>query len=105
MKFPERKPAYDAVLHAVHNPDARAKYSLRDKLPQMQHPTLVVWGDDATGIPLLYGLEAFRLAPNGRLAITYGGNHSPLGLTPRDFESQAIRFLTEPEVPAVPKPV
>lgn len=99
-----RKESYEAVLHEVHNPELRAKYSLRDKLPAMQHPILVVWGDNAVGIPLTYGLEAFQLAPNARLAVIHGGDHSPMGLTPRDFESQVIRFLTAEDVPAVPKP-
>jgi pimeloyl-ACP methyl ester carboxylesterase len=104
MQLPGRKQSNEAVLHAVHDPALREKWGLRDKLPGMQLPVLVVWGDDAAGIPLTYGFEAFRLAPNGRLAVIHGGNHSPMGLTPREFESQAIRFLTAPEVPAVAKP-
>lgn len=104
MRMPGRKAANEAMLHAVHDPDTRAKYSLRDKLPDMKHPILVVWGDNAPGIGLQYGIEAFQLAPNGRLAVTYGGNHSPMGLTPREFESQAIQFLTEGEVAVSPKP-
>ncbi|MGE0060095.1 MAG: alpha/beta fold hydrolase [Dehalococcoidia bacterium] len=104
MSLPGRKESYEAVLHEVHNPDLRAKYSLRDKLPSMQQPILVVWGDNAVGIPLTYGFEAFQLAPNARLAVIHGGDHSPIGITPRDFESQAIRFLTTEDVAAVPKP-
>lgn len=104
MNLPGRKEAYEAIIHEMHDPDMRAKYGLHDKLPAMQHPVLVVWGDDATGIPLVYGLEAFKLAPNGRLAVIHRGDHSPMGLTPREFEAQAIRFLTEPEIKAVPKP-
>jgi pimeloyl-ACP methyl ester carboxylesterase len=104
MNLPGRKQSYEALLHAVHDPDLRKQYSLRERLPSMQQPILVVWGDDATGIPLVYGLEAFQLAPNARLAVIHGGNHSPMGVTPREFEMQAVRFLTEPEVKAVPKP-
>ena len=103
MNMPGRKEAVEAMLHVVHNQDLRAKYSLRDKLPQMQHPILVVWGDNASGIPLQYGIEAFQLAPNARLAVIHGGDHSPMGCTPREFESQAVRFLTAPEVAAITK--
>ena len=102
--MPGRKAAYEAILHAVHEPEARARYSLRERLPQMQHPILVVWGDNAVGIPLRHGIEAFQLAPNGRLAVTYGGDHSAMGLTPREFETQAIQFLSAPEVAVSPKP-
>jgi pimeloyl-ACP methyl ester carboxylesterase len=104
MRREGRKESYEAVLHQIHDPANRQQNSLRDKLPVMQHPVLVVWGDDAAGIGLTHGFEAFRLAPNGRLAVIHGGNHSPMGLTPREFESQTIRFLTEPEVAAVTRP-
>jgi pimeloyl-ACP methyl ester carboxylesterase len=104
MNLPGRKEAYEALLHAVHDPDLRKQYGLRERLPSMQQPILVVWGDDATGIPLVWGLEAFQLAPNGRLSVIHGGNHSAMGMTPREFESQAIRFLSEPEIASVPKP-
>lgn len=104
MNMPGRKESNEAILHEIHDPANREKYSLREKLPIMQHPVLVVWGDDAAGILLKYGIEAFQLAPNGRLAVIHGGDHSPMGLTPREFESQAIRFLTAPEIPAVQKP-
>ena len=101
MNRPGRQAAYRSLVEAVHDPDARIKYSLRDKLPSMQQPVLVVWGDDAPGIALQYGLEAFDLAPNGRLAIIFNGNHSPMGFAPREFEAQAKAFLTQDEVKGV----
>jgi 2-hydroxy-6-oxonona-2,4-dienedioate hydrolase len=98
MNLPGRAAAYEGVLHAVHDEDARAAFSLRDRLPNMQQPVLVVWGDNAPGIKLQYGIEAFQLAPNGRLVVTYGGNHSAMGFTAREFESAAISFLGEETV-------
>jgi pimeloyl-ACP methyl ester carboxylesterase len=100
MNMPGRKEAYEGVLHEVHNEDNRAKYSLREKLPEMQQPILVVWGDDAPGIKLQYGIEAFQLAPKGRLVVLYGGNHNAMAFRPREFETQAITFLTEEDVAA-----
>ena len=98
MNRPGRLAAYEALRAAVLDEGAREAYSLRDKLPGMQHPVLVCWGDDAPGIRLQYGLEAFNLAPNGRLVVTYGGDHSAMGFNAREVESQAIAFLTDPEV-------
>ena len=69
-----------------------------DKLPKMQHPILVCWGDDAPGIRLQYGIEAFQLAANGRLVVTYGGDHSAMGFNAREVESQIVAFLTDKEV-------
>jgi pimeloyl-ACP methyl ester carboxylesterase len=98
MQRPGRLEAYRALTAVIQDDANRKEYSLRDKLPSMQQPILIVWGDNAPGIRLEYGLEAFQLAPNARLVVTYGGDHNAMGFTPHEFESQAIAFLTEPEV-------
>lgn len=98
MQRPGRHEAYRALAAVIQDDANRQKYSLRDKLPLMQQPILVVWGDNAPGIGLQYGIEAFQLAPNGHLVVTLGGDHNAMAFTPREFESQAIAFLTEPEV-------
>lgn len=101
MQRPGREAAYRALQAEILDEGNRATYSLRDKLPQMQQPILVCWGDNASGIRLRYGLEAFELAPNARLVVTYGGDHNPMGFTAREFEAQVAAFLTDPEVKPV----
>ena len=98
MNRPGRQDAYEALRAAVLDETARETYSLRDKLPDMMHPILVCWGDNAPGIRLQYGIEAFNLAPNGRLVVTYGGDHSAMGYNAPEISSQAVLFLSDKEV-------
>ncbi len=98
MQRPGRLEAFRALTAVIQDPESREKFSLRSRLPEMSMPILVVWGDDAPGIRLQYGIEAFELAPNGRLAIIYGGNHNAMAFGPREVEAQMIAFLTAEEV-------
>jgi pimeloyl-ACP methyl ester carboxylesterase len=98
MQRPGRLDAYRALRSVGEDESNREKYSLRDKLPGMPHPILVIWGDNAPGIRLQYGIEAFQLAPNARLVVTLGGDHNAMAFTPREVESQVVAFLTAPEI-------
>jgi pimeloyl-ACP methyl ester carboxylesterase len=104
MNLPGRREAYEGARATIFNPEERQKYSLRDKLPKMEMPILMAWGDNGGGVVTLqHGLEAFQLAPNARLVITYGGDHNAAGFTKPAFQPQAIQFLTDPEVKPVTK--
>ena len=97
-RLPGRKEAFQAIQRYVADEDVRDQYSLRRFLPAMQLPILVCWGDDNSGIRVRYGIEAFWLAPNARLSITYGGDHSAMGFAPREFERAVWGFLTTEEL-------
>lgn len=97
-RLPGRKEAYQAIQRHILDLDVRDQYSLRRFLPSMQLPILVSWGDDNSGIRVRYGIEAFWLAPNARLSIAYGGDHSAMGFAPREFERAARDFLTTEEL-------
>lgn len=97
-RFPGRKESFHAIQRYVSDLDVRDQYSLRRCLPSMVLPILVCWGDDNPGIRVRYGIEAFWLAPNARLSITYGGHHSSMGFMPREFERAVHDFLTTDEL-------
>ena len=101
MERPGRAEQYGLAQQVIFDTPTREKYSLRQRLPSMQHPLLAAWGDNPRAIRLQYGIEAARLAPNGRLLITFGGDHSAMGFTAKEFEAAATTFLTAEEIKPV----
>ena len=93
-----RVEAWQGIQAYVGNQEERDRYSLRRILPHLQQPVLVVWGDDNSGIRVRYGIEAFWLAPNARLAVMYGGDHSSVGFAAREFERTVRDFVTTEEL-------
>ena len=93
-----RVEAWQAIQAYVGNEDERDRYSLRRILPHLDKPVLLAWGDDNSGIRVRYGIEAFWLAPKARLFVSYGGDHSAMGFTPREFEAAVRSFLTTDEL-------
>lgn len=93
---PGRGEAWLALIGATHDMAQREKYLLLDKLPDVKAPTLIVWGSNPTGIGLEYAHSQDDLLPNSRLVIIENGSHSPQGITPREFEREAVAFLKEP---------
>lgn len=96
-----RAEEYGKAQQIIFDPQVRADYSLRERLPDMQHPLLAAWGDNPNAIRLQYGIEAAALAPNGRLLVTFGGDHSAMGYTAKEFEAAATSFLTSEEIKPV----
>ena len=104
MNLPGRVEAYNAARGLIFTNSEREKYSLRTRLPDLQMPVLMVWGDDGGGVVnLQHGIEAFQLAPNGRLILLYGGGHNAAGFKTAAFAPQAIEFLGAAEVKPVEK--
>ncbi len=97
-RLPGRKEAYEAIQRFITNEEVRDQYSLRRFLPAMQLPILVCWGDDNSGIRVRYGIEAFWLAPNARLSVAYGGDHSSMGFALPEFSRVVRKFLTTDEL-------
>tara|TARA_B100000029_G_scaffold515118_1_gene620689 strand:+ start:2535 stop:3467 length:933 start_codon:yes stop_codon:yes gene_type:complete len=97
-RFDGRTEAYQSIQDYVTDLEVRDQYGLRQILPAMQLPILVCWGDDNSGIRVRYGIEAFWLAPNTRLSISYGGDHSSMGFAAPEFERAVREFLTTEEL-------
>jgi pimeloyl-ACP methyl ester carboxylesterase len=96
MDQPGRAETHVALLNYIGDPDVRAEWSLRDRLPRMEMPILSADGDSGfvTGT-----VETFFLAPNARLYITPAGRGAL-----RDLVSPAFDFLTLEQIsPVSPK--
>lgn len=62
-------------------------------LPKIQAPTLIVWGELDSLVPLSNSWEMRRLIPNARLAVLRGASHNPMVDRPADFNRLVLRFL------------
>ena len=63
------------------------------RLPEIQHPTLILWGTEDQWIQLKYGQRMHKLLPNSKM-ITYAGvGHIPMEEIPQQTALDAKRFL------------
>jgi len=98
MNQPGRAEAYAQILDYINDPQVREEWGLRNFLPELQMPVLFGQSDTNRAIKPQYALEAFQLAPHGRLAITMGGS-APGGYNTPELIATAIRFFQMEEVP------
>lgn len=70
-----------------------ARADVRTLLPSIRAPTLVVWGERDSFVPLADGYEFRRLVPGARLAVLRGVGHNPMVDRPADFNRLVLRFL------------
>ncbi|MEX2583546.1 MAG: alpha/beta hydrolase [Gemmatimonadota bacterium] len=66
---------------------------VRSLLPKLRMPTLVVWGERDTLVPLQDAWEFRRLIPDAQLAILRGAAHNPMVDRPDAFNRILSRFL------------
>lgn len=66
---------------------------IRPLLPQVEAPTLVVWGERDTWIPLTHAWEIRSRLPHGQLAVLRGAAHVPMVDRPADFNRLVLRFF------------
>ena len=64
-----------------------------------QVPTLIVWGEHDSIIPVSHAHDAHAAMPNSRLEIVAGAGHFPHVEAPRDF-LRVLRDFMETTVPA-----
>jgi len=81
---------------------ARAQVGIRgqrevllDRLPDLQTPTLVVWGERDRVLPPFQAHEAITRLPNGSLELMPDCGHLPQVEHPERFASSLTRFLGE----------
>ncbi len=70
------------------------RVSARDRLYLAQDiPTLIVWGDRDSLIPVAHGRAAHELMPHSRLEVFEGAGHFPFRDDPARFVSVLLSFI------------
>jgi pimeloyl-ACP methyl ester carboxylesterase len=82
-------PGFGDALQAV------IEYDARDRLEEIQIPTLIVWGTDDWVIPSAAAHSYNRRIPNSRLAIFDHTGHVPQMERPQRFNRLLEEFLSE----------
>jgi pimeloyl-ACP methyl ester carboxylesterase len=83
------KPGFDPALRAS------LDYDFRDRLPEIRHPTLIVWGQNDSIIPVKDAQEFERLIPDSRKVVMKETGHVPMAERPGTFNDLMMDFLAE----------
>lgn len=71
---------------------------VRPLLPHIEVPTLIIWGERDTLVPLTDAWVFREKIPGSRLAILKGAGHNPMVDRPHDFNRLLERFLDDEPV-------
>jgi pimeloyl-ACP methyl ester carboxylesterase len=83
------KPGFDDALRAC------LEYDFRDRLPEIRQPTLIVWGEKDSIIPVRDAHEFERLIPDSRKVVMQDTGHIPMAERPASFNDVMMEFLAE----------
>lgn len=83
------KPGFDDALRAC------LDYDFRDRLPEIRQPTLIVWGEKDSIIPVKDAHEFERLIPDSRKVVMRETGHIPMAERPATFNDVMMEFLSE----------
>jgi pimeloyl-ACP methyl ester carboxylesterase len=83
------KPGFDDALRAC------VEYDFRDRLPEIRQPTLIVWGEKDSIIPVKDANEFERLIPDSRKVVMKETGHIPMAERPATFNDLMMEFLVE----------
>jgi pimeloyl-ACP methyl ester carboxylesterase len=83
------KPGFDDALTAC------LEYDFIDRLPEVSVPTLIVWGENDSIIPVRDANEFERLIPDSRKVVMRETGHIPMAERPQAFNDLLIDFLAE----------
>ncbi|MDT4896644.1 MAG: hypothetical protein QOH25_1721 [Acidobacteriota bacterium] len=64
---------------------------IEEEAHRIQHPTLLIWGEDDPEIPLAHGRKLFEQIPNAQLVVFRRCGHMPMEEYPRGF----VKVLTD----------
>jgi pimeloyl-ACP methyl ester carboxylesterase len=81
------RPGFIDALQALYD------YRIRDRLPEIACPTLIVWGGEDPVVPLRHAFEFERLIPGGRVVVFPGAGHAPMIELPERFNQVLLDFL------------
>jgi pimeloyl-ACP methyl ester carboxylesterase len=93
------KPGFDDALRAC------LEYDFRDRLPEIRQPTLVVWGEKDSIIPVRDAHEFERLIPDSRAVVMRDTGHIPMAERPATFNDLMMEFLAETGPASAEEPV
>ena len=74
---------------------ANLNYDFRDRLPEIRQPTLIVWGENDSIIPVRDANEFERLIPDSRKVVMKATGHVPMAERPSTFNDLVLDFLAE----------
>ena len=83
------KPGFDEALRAS------LDYDFRDRLPEVKVPTLIVWGEKDSIIPIRDADEFERLIEDSRKVVMRDTGHIPMAERPDAFNTVVTEFLAE----------
>jgi pimeloyl-ACP methyl ester carboxylesterase len=83
------KPGFDDALRAS------LDYDFRDRLPEVKVPTLIVWGEKDSIIPVRDADEYERLIEDSRKIVMKDTGHIPMAERPAAFNDVLVDFLAE----------
>jgi pimeloyl-ACP methyl ester carboxylesterase len=83
------KPGFDDALRAC------LEYDFRDRLPEIRQPTLIVWGEKDSIIPVKDAHEFERLISDSRKVVMRDTGHIPMAERPGTFNDVMMEFLAE----------
>jgi pimeloyl-ACP methyl ester carboxylesterase len=103
IRYPGRIPAdfaYELLRHAgaegfLPALTAIIDYDYRERLSQIECPTLVVWGDKDMLVPLADADEYARVIPSSRKVVFEDTGHSPMMERPQTFNDVLAEFLAQ----------
>ena len=75
--------------------DALTSYPIRDRLPEIACPTLIVWGAEDHLVPVRDADEFARLIPNSRKVVWSQTGHVAMMERPEAFNRLLAAFLAE----------
>jgi pimeloyl-ACP methyl ester carboxylesterase len=70
-------------------------YDFRERLPEIEDPTLIVWGRNDRVVPVAGAHEYEQLIPNTRLEVWEDTGHLPMLERPARFNELLEEFLSE----------
>ena len=83
------KPGFDKALRAC------LDYDFRDRLPEVKVPTLIVWGEKDSIIPVHDADEFERLIEDSRKVVMKDTGHISMAERPQTFNDLLVEFLAE----------
>jgi pimeloyl-ACP methyl ester carboxylesterase len=83
------KPGFDDALRAC------LEYDFRERLPEIRQPTLILWGEKDSIIPVKDAAEFERLIPDSRKVVMRDTGHIPMAERPQTFNDVMMEFLAE----------
>jgi pimeloyl-ACP methyl ester carboxylesterase len=74
---------------------ANLAYDFRERLPEIERPTLIVWGENDSILPVRDAHEFERLIDDSRKVVMRETGHVPMAERPQAFNNLLLDFLAE----------